>query len=241
MLRVCILGFPHTATTFIYKYVLGRMRGRVRGVLGVFEPFNSEVVRWCASGDVVHHYSEGEVRHDLLRLPKRVRDLIIENAKWFDEWVRCDIPRLPFCGLHFHRIFEELDAVGDVVVKDVVAWVRAGELVDKFPRTLFIFPIRDRQRVLNSFRKLRRVHIERGETAKLHPRWMLGLGLFYRYFRGMLSYRDVPMGAMFEETWRRYVGIARDLAGRRNVVTLEFGERLSPQEIDDALRLVDEL
>ena len=78
MIRYFIIGFPHTATTYCYKYILKKFRH----LKGVFEPFNAEVVGWCKSYKKVHHYSEGEVEHHYDLLSPELRSLIELNARW---------------------------------------------------------------------------------------------------------------------------------------------------------------
>lgn len=236
-MRVIILGYPHTATTFIYKYVLTRLKDHI----GVFEPFNAEVVRLSTRGSHLMHYSEGSVRHDYHHLPRSLFNTIIENVKWFDDWVANDVPTTPFCGYHFRRIMDSIMAMKNVVMKDVVVWARMDEIINSYPQALFILPIRSKHRVLNSFVKLRDVYRKGGELDKLHPRWMMGIALFYRHFNGYTSYRGKTLVEMFEDTYTRYVMMCKKASQKRNVVVLDFGERLEPCDIDLALTLSNKL
>jgi len=236
MIRVFIIGFPHTATTYCYKISLQQFGG----CLGIFEPFNAEVVGWCLTSKEVHHYSEGKVKHHLLEIPVFIKDLIEKNANWLWDWVYNDKPSTPFLGRYWKMILRELDNLRfKVIVKDVIAWVKLEEIVELLPNTHFIVTIKDDQSVLNDFLKL---YWKVAEEIK-HPRWGLGLSLFYRYFHGVTSYPKRfdrnTLRELFNDTYTRYKQIVALVSNHSKyasrVHVIHFEKRLQKEQLLNVL------
>lgn len=142
MLAVVVLGLPRSATTRLYKRLYSCLRDY--GVIGVFEPFNHEVVSDMVIRGTHSHDKEGVVPHDYGSLPRELAGSILDNSLYHHEWCSTDKPSKPFLGDRFLEIMGSLDSLDKpVLMKDVVAWVRAGELVTRYPHTLFIFTLPD--------------------------------------------------------------------------------------------------
>jgi len=229
MIRYFIIGFPHTATTYCYKYILKKFRH----LKGVFEPFNAEVVGWCKSYKKVHHYSEGEVEHHYDLLSPELRSLIELNARWLWDWVNNDKPVQPYLGLFWSRILNSLQYSRDqYLVKDVCAWVRLREIVPLLPTTQFILLQKDRGSVLRDFLML----YDRVNKNIRSPRWGLGLSLFYRYFYGVDKYpkdfNKKSMVGIFRDLYAKYLNLCGEVSKFWNVRIISFEGRLEDWMIE---------
>jgi len=229
MIKYFVIGFPHTATTYCYKYILSKFKK----LKGVFEPFNAEVVGWCKSFEKVHHYSEGEVEHHYNQLKPDLRKLIELNATWFWDWVNNDKPTHPFLGLFWYQILEELHySMDKYIVKDVCAWVYLKKIVPLFPSTRFIILEKDRASVLRDFLSL----YYRIDKAKHNPRWGLGLSLFYRKFHGVDKYpkpfNESVLARMFNDVYSKYLHLCNEIAHFWNVRIIAFEKRLEDWMIE---------
>ena len=237
MIKLFILGFPHTATTYCYKFV----KSKLPNLLGVFEPFNAEVVSWCVSSDRVLHYSEGAVEHDFSKLPKDVRDLVIKNASWFDEWCRSDEPRQRFLGNNYMTVLSKLDQLPQaILIKDVCAWVELPYIVHTFSKSKFILLLKDYESVEADFLKLYDIYKARGEIDKLRMRWLMGIGLFYRFFTGKKLGDRVgtkeDVRELLSVTYSFYRVLVRCCRYVSNVAVIEFEKRLTDDKIIQALK-----
>jgi len=237
MIRIFIIGFPHTATTYCYKYLLEKFPG----YMGIFEPFNAEVVEWCLASKEVYHYSEGKVRHHLSEIPNEIRDLIEENANWLWDWVYNDNPSSPFLGRYWKIILKKLNDLGSgVIIKDVIAWVRLEEIVELLQNTHFILLVKDDQSVLDDFLRL---YWKVGPEVRL-PRWGLGLSLFYRYFHGTTNYPEHfdqnVLRELFSDVYSRYKQIVALVSSHykyaSRVHVIRFEKRLQDKYIENALK-----
>lgn len=237
MIKFLVLGFPHTATTYCYKYILQKFPD----LWGVFEPFNAEVVGWAKTSSKLMHYSEGDVHHHFLQLPLDLQEMIIRNSEWLWDWVFNDKPKSPFLGSMYRKVLLSLHSLEKrFVVKDVCAWVRAEELVHLLPNAKFIFLLKDEESVLSDFLKLYKDHLAGRNLRVLSPRWGLGLSLFYRFFFGHdkipEEFNIFVLRRLFEKTYEKYKETCWRVGRYKNVFVIEFAKRLKDHEIDNALR-----
>jgi len=241
MIKIFVIGFPHTATTYCYKYLLEKFPRH----MGIFEPFNAEVVDWCMELNHTYHYSEGKVKHHLLHLPPLLIQLIYENSRWLWDWVDNDKPSTEFLGNAWSNVLTSLDSVTErFIVKDVCAWVRLKEIVELLPRTKFIILVKDKESVFNDFLTLYRQTLQVKDYRKTHGRWLLGLGLFYRYFYGVENYPrhvdEIVLKRVFDDVYSRYCNIASYIEThhkyRDRVKVIVFEKRLQDEYIENALK-----
>lgn len=148
MLLVVVAGFPRTGTTLIYRlcYEILKNELGVRDLVGVFEPFNGEVVEATVLYSSVVHDVEGSIPHDFHMLPKELQYLIISNVKWFWTWMlNCNCEeKYPWLGKKWSEILSWLHRLPNpVLLKDVHIWPTLSQLVENYRETLFILTLRD--------------------------------------------------------------------------------------------------
>lgn len=239
VIYVFVTGLPRTATTYMYKLLYTELR-RYVDVVGVYEPFNHEVVEQLAAGVQHIHDTEGPVPHDWVKLPESTRKLILENSRWLREWVTNPSPSTRFLGekyLDILHALHELDA--PVIVKDVCAWLRLNELVDKFPDTVFVVTLRDFDSLFEEAKRRLRINP--------NPLHKAGYGVFYRAVTGGQYYREVSEVTLERElftVYRTLMCIVDAVWRRKNVIVVPYRNRL-PEErariaVDAVLQLLDE-
>jgi len=132
-MKVFIVGYPRTATSGIYKYIC-----RMYGLYCFFEPFNPDVML-----NLERHVHDriGRPPMDYDMLSSNELEFIMENSKWFIDWVEHDYPSTQYLG-DYGRVLDTLFSYGDVVVKDVYAWPLLPHLVEQYSDILFIVPVR---------------------------------------------------------------------------------------------------
>jgi len=226
------VGFPHSATTYIFKYLVEKYKED----LAIFEPFNPDIAYYEIDRRSTAHYSEGTVRLDYYKLPEKLKSLIKENSFWLIEWTWRDNPSAPYGGEYMWEIIQQLkDLPQSVIVKDVTIWVYLPELVSKYPDIKFIVPVREPKAILKDFEYLYQQASKHGRKSVLHPRWGLGLCLFYRYFHGVRNYpRDFSVETMrrvFDEMYLKYLELVGKVRYKANALVVRFGWRLEERKI----------
>jgi len=270
MISVFILGFPRTATTYLYRKLLERLK-----IPSIYEPFNADAVYQAVWTDCVLHDQEGYVPSNLRQfLPSDVVNLMIENSLWFYEWSLVDKPLSPICGFHMWELLERIDALETpFLIKDVIAWVYADKIVDRFPRTKFIFTVKDLDSVKNAFlewyrywsftsrfrRWLKTLTLRKVVTKahrvgqaitrlitplpQTHPRRFFLVGFFYRHFNNFNYPRErskKTLLLMLETVYRKYCEIVSSVESRSNVYVLHFEKRLSDELIEKVIKWIEE-
>jgi len=241
-IKFFIIGFPRTATTYTYLYIYNKFKGRVKGV---FEPFNGEVVDWCLQSDITYHYRQGAVPHDLRKLPKQVIDLIYENSRWFFEWRKSWNPSKPILGEKWRQVIVSLNSLPyPVLIKDICAWVKLCEIAEMLPNTRILVTLREYKYVQTTYTRPERIEAGR-RRGTLRIKEVLGLGFFYRHFYGTENYpvnkewADIPTLIHFlRKTYSKYVEIVGKCEKQySNIRVLRFGEKLTDQQIEEAISI----
>jgi len=231
-LRVVLLGMPRSATTYVYVRLCSTLKGHVM----LFEPFNGDVVlNMVEAKGIAGHDEEGYVPHGFFELPDDLYMAILDNARWTFEWASSLKPSVPFLGHGFWEIMESLDFLDrPVALKDVYAWVVLDELVEMYPKALFIVTHRDLESHYNAFM---------GWYRRLSP-WRLLLRKAFRAWRLIVK----PRGAT--ERVRRVREAYERLRNARsplNLYTLglfyryftgEALKRASPGAVREALKVM---
>ncbi len=256
MVRVVIIGFPRTATTWMYVKLFHILKQRSRIVYGFFEPFNLEIVKQVVTMGKVYHDEEGEVPHTY----GEDIDILIRlsiNDVWFIEWVavppceKYSKPLHPFLGRCWESLLSKMLSYDPVVLKDVVLWVKLPDLVEQYRDVKFVVPLREYRYVEESFLKwfregtksrfrkfletksLRAIFRESELERKCRVPWLLGVGVFYRYFFGFnnLPKKEKVSESESCEMLRRVYGVYCDFVeavrDKPNVYVVEFSERLT--------------
>lgn len=222
---VFIIGFPRTATTGIYREICGMADGLFTAMgygrpLCIYEPFNPEVVSDIARRGVHEHDRVGRVPHTYSDLPKPLFELIRRNSAWLEGFMEHGEP---YMGEEWRDVLDGMLEHAEengrpVVVKDVYAWPRLGEIVRLYgDRAVFVVPRRNRFYILRSLMwwmgKRRGVRLlRRHDPRKLvDPRRvirflryylqsrrvvrsdnMFGLAYFYKFFYGSILDNHFP-------------------------------------------------
>ena len=229
---IWVVGFPHTATTFVYKTIY-RLT-----LFGVFEPFNP-FVRLSHLLDGRHvHYSEGEVPDDFDKLSSDAKQYAYEASMLVLGATRCRFNRSRFeeAVIEFTKVTKGLAAV----VKDVSAWWvllrRAAEL--DIP---MIVTVRDRDAVYGDFARISSVwtglksFVANALEAHRHPCHMGGLGIFAQALgievRHTVGVSLRSMRKLFDRLYYEYEKLAEDAEASGRVTIIRFGERLGESEV----------
>ena len=254
--NIFIIGYPRTATTGIYQAVcreLGEAAGGGEGPLCIYEPFNPEVVDDIYERGLHEHDRVGEIIHTYDLLPRQLFEEIRLNAHWLDGFMRGGTPYLGGKWLYIlNSLVEYARRAGrPLVVKDVYAWPRLGEIARLFWRdALVVMPYREPHYVFRSLQwwldSRRRVRlVRRVGLSKLRPvkimryiRYymqskrvmradnMFGLAFFYKYFYGHTLDNNMDPGELlrlyFYTTYHIYYSITSSLAHNRRWNTLRI-------------------
>jgi len=240
-LKIFILGLPRTATTFLYKEVYNYVKQKYSNVIGIFEPFNKEVVDWIFTLGGVVHNTEGKVPHDMHLLPNELKKLIRENSLWMHDWVSHPLPRTPFLGFHYKQILTHLRKIDYFVLKDVILWVKFHELTNEFPDAYFIVSLPDEDTVIEKWREY---YSKRPDIFR-NPLFKGGVSLFYRYFSMGAYNEDTSFKALELELRRVYNYYSRIVwntyrysRNREKIGIVQFRGSLRKEDVLNVLKLL---
>ncbi len=152
-----IVGFLRTATTAVYNLFVKKFPDN-NGYLHLYEPFNTERLRYALRLGFIWHDKEGILHHDYDKLPSELLRLLSANAQWFYDWIHSDTPYLPFLG-DWMRVIEGLNSMRQpIIVKDVHVWIKLKEIVETLTHTRFLLLVRDFEYVEKDFTEWYNIH-----------------------------------------------------------------------------------
>jgi len=146
-LRVSIIGYPRTGTTIVYQLIANAVK-KLNWIC-IYEPFVYGARKRKLEGKPLHDYL------NVFDNSEKLGDLywkIFENSKWcIERLVKSDVPILG----NYLEILKELDSrVENVLIKDIYAWLRLGEIVSSFPNCRFILTYASKEHIINEFLKI---------------------------------------------------------------------------------------